>query len=155
MSEGETMKKGRRTTSSKSAKKAPVSPDPIDVQIIEWLTDNPDASLRDIAEGIEVSHTTVKRHMDSWPDAEWYRRGVQHCKALIPRALANYRRRLANIDGPGGAAAHDLLFGLGILKNRNEHELSGPGGGPIHAKIIAYMPENGRETKAGAGDDAT
>jgi len=99
-------------------KKPPKSePDELDIQIIALRRQYPRATLRYIAEIVGVSIYTVWSRIHRLPEQEWYKVAKVELENLVHAALGNYSQRLIAGDP---AAAHDLLYGLGLLQSRSE-----------------------------------
>ena len=105
----------RKTTK----KRAPRKPDEKDDKVRAFLTLRPRAKLREISEATGFSITTVWEIIHSWPDQEWFQRATVEFENMVGGVLANYQKRVASGDG---TAAHDLAFGLGLLKNREQRD---------------------------------
>jgi len=99
--------------------------------------------LREIHEATGIPITTIWEIIHSWPDQEWFQRATIEFENMVAGVLANYQRRIASGDG---TAAHDLAFGLGLLRSKQTTEVTGPGGGPVLGDTIIVLPSNGRGT---------
>ena len=116
-------------------------------QVLAFKTLHPDATIRQISGQLGISKTAVWRRIKGIEEADWFKKAIAQFQELIPLALANYAARIAAGDG---VAAHDVTFGLGVLKNRHKHEHSGKidhgmGADPLFAGMDAGEIEAMRE----------
>ncbi len=100
--------------------------DDIDRQILEIKATNPDATLREIAKKIGITASTVCKRLKRIPDQPWIKDFSTKLDELLPLAVENMAERLGSNDAVRRDAGSDkILSGLGLLRNKHDHQHSG------------------------------